>query len=90
MPADPFAPRPDYLTDPARAPFRAAQRVAALGEDMGRLEARPEGEVIWREAGDEVRLTLDGWLVYLNGGKAGTYGRRLRATAELVRVIRGR
>jgi hypothetical protein len=28
----------DFLTDPACAPFLAAQRVAALGEDMGRLD----------------------------------------------------
>lgn len=79
----------DFLTDPARAPFRAAQRVAALGEDLGRLDAMPEGEVIWREHGDEVVLTPDGWLVYLSVGQRSIYGRRLRATSDLVAAIRG-
>ena len=69
---------PDVLTDPSRAPFRAAQRVAALGESCERLDAPPEGEVIWREDGDQVRLTPDEWLVYLNCGKAGLYAKRLR------------
>ncbi len=81
--------RPDVLTDHARAPFRAAQRVAALGEGWDRLDAPPEGEVIWRDDGDTVRLTPDGWLVYLNGGKGVLYAKRLRATPELVAAMRG-
>jgi hypothetical protein len=43
----------------------------------------PESEVIWHVDGDTVRLTPDGWLVYLNGGKGGLYAKRLRATPEL-------
>jgi hypothetical protein len=79
----------NYLIDPVRAPFQAAQRVAAPGEGVDRLDAVPEGEVIWREDGDTVRLTPDGWLVYLNGGKAGLFGRRFRSTPELVATMRG-
>ena len=63
--------------------------MAALGEGWVRVEAPPEGELIWREDGDQVRLTPDGWLVYLNGGKVGLYGSRLRATPELVAAMRG-
>ena len=81
--------RPDVLTDPSSALFRAAHRVAALGEGWVRLDAPPEGEVIWREDGDTARLTPDGWLVYLNGGKGGLYAKRLRATPELVTTMRG-
>ena len=46
----PAPPRPDVLTDPVRVRFRVAQRVAALGEGWVRLDAPPEGEVIWCEA----------------------------------------
>lgn len=63
--------------------------MAALGEGWVRLEAPPEGEVIWSEDGDTVRLTPDGWLVYLNGGKCGIYAKRLRATPELVAELPG-
>lgn len=52
------------------------------------LEEPPEGEVLWREDRDTVRLTSDGWLVYLSGGKAGLYASRLRATPELVATMR--
>jgi hypothetical protein len=86
-----FLPSPglDVLTDTSRAPFRAAQRVAALGEGWTRLDTPPEGEVIWREDGDTVRLTPDGWLVYLNAGEGGFYAKRLRATTELIAAMRG-
>lgn len=79
----------NYLTDPARAAFRAAQRGAAYGEGWHLVDAPTEGEVIWRESGDTVRLTPDGWLVYLNDGKGGFYTKRLRATPELVGMMRG-
>ncbi len=85
MTADP--PRPlRYQTDAA---FRAAQRVAALGEDLGALAVIPDGETVWREGRDTVRHTPDGWLLYLNGGKAAVYGRRVRATPELLAMLRG-
>ena len=89
MPAPIFPTCPDVLTDTARAPVRAAQRVAALGERWDRLDGPPEGEVIWREDGDSVRLTSDGWLVYLNGGKGGLYAKRLRVSPELVAAMQG-
>ena len=89
MSRTPSPPKPDFLTDPARAPWRAAQRVAALGDGWTQLEASPEGEVIWREDGDTVRLTPDGWLVYLNAGEGGFYAKRLRATTELIAAMRG-
>ncbi len=89
MSRDPRTPKPDVLSDPARASKRAAQRVAALGEGWARRVSPPEGEVIWRESGDQVRLTPDGWLVNLNGGKAGLYASRLRATDELVAELQG-
>ena len=63
--------------------------MAALGEGWVQVEAPPEGEVIWSEAVDRVRLTPDGWLVYVNDGKAGLYTSQLRATPELVAMIRG-
>ena len=84
----PRRPESDVLTDPARAPWRAAQRVAALGDGWTQLGEPPDGEVIWREGGDQVRLTPDGWLVYLNGGKGSLYASRLRATPELVATMR--
>ena len=76
---------PDFLT----APSGAAQRIAAFGEDMGQLARLPEGEIIWREEDDTVTLTQDGWLVWVNGGKAASYGRRQRATPDLVAELRG-
>jgi hypothetical protein len=85
----PPRPRPDYLTDPARAAFRAAQEVTALGEGWFRLDAPLKGEAIWSEDGDTVRLMPDGWLVYLDSGKCGIYAKRLLATPELVAAMRG-
>jgi hypothetical protein len=82
----PTPPKPDRLSDPV---YKAAQRIVALGEGWTHLTAPPEGKVLWREDGDEVRLTPDGWLVYLNGGKAGLYAKGLRATPDLVATMRG-
>ena len=82
----------DYLTDPARAPWRAGQRVAALEDGWTQIDAPPEGEALWREdgkGGDSVRLTPDGWLVYVGHGQGGFYTARLRATPELVAAMRG-
>ncbi len=81
--------KPDFLTDPARASNRAANRIAALGEDLGQLDTLPDGEMVWREDRDLVVLTLDGWLVWVYRGKAAAYGCRLRATPELVAQLRG-
>lgn len=78
-----------FLTDPGRASYRAANRIAALGEDLGHLDALPECEVIWREDRDLVVLTLDGRLMWLYRGKAAAYERRLRATPELLAQFRG-
>jgi len=89
MSSTPTPPKLDHLTDLARAPFRAAQRVAALSEGWEQIDAAPEGAVIWREDRDTVCLTPDRWLVYLSGGKAGLYAMRVRATPELVAAMRG-
>jgi hypothetical protein len=75
---------------PGAAIGAGANRVAALGEDLGQIDRAPEGEVIWSEDGYTVTLTPDGWLVWVNRGKAALYGRRVRATAEWVGELRGR
>ncbi len=79
----------DYLRDPSRARFRAANALAAVGEKLT-LDTMPEGEVIWQEDGDSVTLTPDGWLVWVNPGKAVLWARRVRATAEQVAELRGK
>ncbi len=76
----------DRLSDPV---FRAAQRVAAHGEGWVQAGAPPAGEVLWREDGDSVRLTTDGWLMYVNSGKGVFYTSRLRATPEHIATLRG-
>ncbi len=45
-------------------------------------------EIIWSEHGNEVVLTPDDWLVYLSVGQRSIYGRRLRATPDLVAMLR--
>lgn len=74
--------------DPIPAAFRAAHIIAARGEDVGDLDGLPRGEVVWREDGDTVTLTLDGWLVWVSGGAA-TFGRRVRATPALLAELSG-
>ncbi len=63
--------------------------MAALGHGWTQIDAPPEGEVLWREDGNAVRLTPDGWLVYRNGGEGGLLASRLRATRELMAALRG-
>jgi hypothetical protein len=64
--------------------------VAAHGEGWTKICELPEGEVLWRGDSDQVRLTPDGWLVYLSGRKAGLYASRLRATPGLMAAMRER
>lgn len=78
--------RPNRLSDPS---FIAAQHVAACGDRWSHVDAPPEGEVLWREDGDQVVLMLDGWLVYVGPAYTGFYTKRLRATPELVAAMRG-
>lgn len=49
----------------------------------------PQGEVIWRDGNDTVRLTPDGWLVYVNPGQGCCYLKRHEATDELARALQG-
>ena len=63
--------------------------MAATGGRWAQLRAPPEGEVLWRDGGDQAHLTLDGWPVSLSGGKAGLHAARLRATLELAMAMRG-
>ena len=82
-----------YLTDPARAPFRAAQRIAiAVGTAWVAVDARPEGKVVWREDQDCVILTPERRLVYVNGGGVHSYARLpgVEATEVRLRELRGR
>lgn len=84
--------RPDYLTDPARARFRAAQGVAVCADsEWVQGTVMPEGEELWHEDGDRVILTPEKRLVYVNGGGKSLYARLpgLPATRELVRALRG-
>ncbi len=83
-------PSPDYLTDPARAPFRAAQGIA-VGTAWVSVDAMPECQVVWREGPDRVILTPERRLVYVNGGGVHIYARLpgVKATKELVAELRG-
>lgn len=89
MSRDPTPPRPNFLTDPARAPWRAAQSIAASGKGWEQRPAAPEGEVVWREDGDAVVLTPDGWLVFVGHGTGCVYCKQVRATDELEAALRG-
>lgn len=80
----------ESLVSPERARFWAAQRVALTEGSWTKVRRPSDGEEIWRKDGDSVRLTLDGWLVYVTLRRAGAYAKRMRATAELVAAIRGR
>jgi len=73
------------LTDPR---WRAAQRIAATGDGWTQADTPPDGEVLWREDGDEVRLTPDGWLAYVNRGKGCVYVARVRATEAWVAELK--
>ena len=86
--------RADDLTDPARASFRAAQQIVVqVGPPWQTVASLPKGEVLWQDAvgrlRDEVILTSDGGLVYVNAGDKVMHVRRMRAMPELVAAIRG-
>jgi hypothetical protein len=47
---DVSGPLPSYLTDPAKARWRAAQKIATRpGPTWVRIGTLPEGEELWRE-----------------------------------------
>lgn len=79
-------PPPDRLNDPA---FMAAQSIVIATKGREQAEAPPEGEVIYRDGPDTVRLTPDRWCVYINPGQGYYYLKRKGATDELVRALRG-
>ena len=82
----------DFLTDPAHAPFRAAQGIAvAVGTAWIAMDAKPEGKVVWREDQDCVILTPERRLVYVNGGGVHSYAQLpgIEATDALLRELRG-
>jgi hypothetical protein len=83
----------DFLTHPARVPFRAAQGIAvAVGTAWVAVDARPEGQVVWHEDQDCVILTPERRLVHVNGGGVHSYARLpgMEATDALLRELQGR